>query len=152
MTERLARWTEEQGHVLDRLARLAPKTQEVVAQTIEKLQPIILQAAERIHQRPERVVAQKQKADVYAAREELLAVRMREFERAQRAGIFYIDPAREKQWATQALAEEARQRAGIGTLSDPELRRSLQQTKAAEREREAQASAPRRSRGMGLER
>jgi hypothetical protein len=48
MSGRLTQWTEERGHVPDRLARLAPKTQEVVAQAIEKLRPVILQAAEQI--------------------------------------------------------------------------------------------------------
>jgi hypothetical protein len=81
MTERLARWTEGQGHFLERLGRLAPKTQEVVNRTIEKLQPIIQQAAERIQQRLNRAAAQKRKAALQAARREPLAVRTRAFDR-----------------------------------------------------------------------
>jgi hypothetical protein len=152
MAGRLAQWTEEQGHVLDRLARLAPKTQEVVAQAIEKLRPMIQQAAERIQQRPERVAARQREAKMNAAREELLGLRMQAFEREQRAGRGYIPPGLEAQLADRSQAEDVRQRQMIRALGEPELRRSLRQAKATEHEREAHDRAPSRSRGMGMER
>jgi hypothetical protein len=150
MTERLTRWTEEQGLVLDRLARLAPAAQEMVAQAIEKLRPVIQQAAERIQQRPERVAARKRTAEIKAARDELLAVRMWVFEREQRAGSFYVDPVRESQWQKKTRNEEDKQRADIDALSQPELHRSLQQAKSTEREHEAKIRATEQSRGMSL--
>jgi hypothetical protein len=152
MTERLARWSEEQGHVFGGLGCLAPKTQAMAARAIEKLRPVMQQAAERIQSRPERVAARKRDAEMDVARKELLELRMRAFQREQRAGTFYVDPVREKQWKEKARAEEERQRAGIGALSGPDLQRSLRQAKGVEREREAQSGAPSRSRGMGLER
>jgi gas vesicle protein len=152
MAERLTQWTEEQGHVLDRLARLAPKTQEVVAKTIEKLRPVIQQAAERIQQRPERVAARQRATRTNAAREELLGLRMQAFEREQRAGRGYIPPGLEAQLADRSQAEDVRQRQMIRALGEPELRRSLRQAKATEHEREAHDRAPSRSRGMGMER
>jgi len=147
MAERLGRWTEEQGVVLDRLRHLAPTTQEMVAQAFERLRPMIEKAAERIQQRPERVALRKQIAEIHAAREALLAVRMREFERAQRIGIFYVDPAREGQLQEKARVEEARERVGISHLSLPELHRSLQQHEYADNERDKQSRALVQSRG-----
>jgi len=152
MAGRLVQWTEEQGHVLDRLARLAPKTQEMVAQTIEKLRPMIQQAAERVQQRPERVAARQRETKMNAAREELLGLRMQVFEREQRAGRGYIPPGLEAQLAERAHAEDVRQRQMIRALGEPELRRTLRQAKSLEREQEAQDRAPGRSRGMGMER
>jgi hypothetical protein len=150
MTERLAQWAEEQGHVLDRLARLAPAAQEMVAQAIEKLRPVIEKAAERIQQRPERVAARTRDAEIQAAREELLALRMGAFAREQRVGSFNADPAREGLWQEKARVEEGRQRAGIGALSQLELQRVLRQAKSIERDHEAERNTVRQSRGMSM--
>jgi hypothetical protein len=124
----------------------------VVAQAIEKLRPMIQQAAERIQQRPERVAARQRETKMNAAREELLGLRMQAFEREQRAGRGYIPPGLEAQLADRAQAEDVRQRQMIRALGEPELRRTLRQAKSIEREREAQERAPSRSRGMGMER
>jgi hypothetical protein len=75
---------------------------------------------------------------------------MRAFDRAQRAGTFYVDPARETQWQEKVRVEEARQIVAIGALSEPELRRSLPQTKDTEREHEAQRRAAVQFRGMSF--
>jgi hypothetical protein len=150
MTERLGRWTEEQGHVLDRLARLAPKTQEMVAQAIEKLRPVIEKAAERIQQRPERMAARKQEVEMNAARAELLALRMRAFEQEQRAGSFYIAPARERQRESAMQTQEGKERTLIHALDRSELLRVLQREKTSEIDRRAQIEPPIRAKGISL--
>ena len=150
IAERLGRWTEEQGVVLDRLRYLAPAAQEMASQAIERLRPMIVQAAERIQQRPDRAAARKQTADTHAAREELLTLRMLVFDREQRAGTFYVDPKHEKQWEQKARLEEAKQRESIGALANFQLQTSLQKEKSAEQEHETQRKLSRPSRGMSL--
>ena len=151
IAERLGRWTEEQGVVLDRLRHLAPAAQGMATQAIEKLWPLILQAVNQIQQRPERVAARTQTAEIRAAREELLTLRMHAFERAQRAGTFYVDTAREKQWEEKARVEAARQRTAITAIAAPgpsDLPEALQRKKTDDKDHIDQIAATRYSNGI----
>ena len=122
--------------VLDGLARLGPALQDAMVQVMERLRPAVQQAAARIRQRPERVAARQRLAEVAAAREELLALRMRAFRKGQRWGTSFIDAAREAHWAKQAQAEEVQQRKYVLGMTEAELRAILKQEKAAHQMRE----------------
>jgi hypothetical protein len=126
VAEQLAGWAEEQQHVVDKLAGIAPAAQAMVAKAVERLRPVIEAAVQRVWERAERVAARERAAEREVMRGELLAMRMRVFEREARPKGFYGDPDAAKQWATRAQAEEVRQRAGVLALPDQELRKALQ--------------------------
>jgi hypothetical protein len=144
MTEQLAAWTQQQGALLDGLARLGPALQEAISRAIERLGPEIRAAAERIRQRPERVLQRQREAELQAAqeadRERLLASHMQAWRRGTRQGRGFLTPALEAQWQAEATAEETRRRREIASMPAQEIRQALQREEA-ERVEQQQAAA-----------
>ena len=138
VAERLAGWTREQEAVLGGLARLAPAVQDGVVRAIGGMRPAMRQAAVRIHNRPDRVAARRRAAELEAAREKLLALRMGEFQRGQRRGMVYIDAGVERFWAEKAQVQETKQRAVIDAMSEGELRQTLRREDVIQRWMERQ--------------
>lgn len=143
MAEQLAAWTAEQKAVLDGLVRLAPKVQAAVTRAVEELRPVFQQAAKRLHDRPERVAARRRAAELAAAREQLVALRVEAFRRERpRQTLTILAVVLERQ-SQDARMEEARQREAVRILPELELRQALRQERDRheefERQREVQS-------------
>jgi len=111
------------------------------------LRPALQHAADRIYQRPERVRRRQQEAELAVGRERLVARRMKLWWNETLWGRTISNPAMEKQWAEQAKAEEAKQRAAIAIIPEKELRQLLQLEDAVEQRQRKQAEQAPRSRG-----
>lgn len=145
--EELSGWSRLQGAVLDELARLPGAVRGAVRQTMAALRPALQHAADRIYQRPERVQRRQQEAELAAGRERLVARRMKYWWNETLWGRTISSPAMEKQWAEQAKAEEAKQRAAIAIIPKKELEQLLRMEDAMERRQQRQPEQAPRSRG-----
>ena len=132
-TQHLAEWAREQEMVLGELARLAPAVHDGVARAVEGLQLVIAQAASRVHNRPERVEARRRAAELAAAQEQLVALRMAQFRQRQRWGSRYVDAGLERHWTEQARVEEGKQRETVRALTEADLRHTLRRESVAQR-------------------
>ncbi len=137
MAEQLAAWTVEQKAVLNGLARLAPSVQAAVARAVEGLRPVLQQAAKRLHNRPERVEARRQAAQLVLARERLVELRMTAFRGGKPSPAFGIS-MEEMSIGLKNRREEARQREVIWGLPEVELREALRQETDRQEEFERQ--------------
>ena len=146
--EELSGWARLQGTVLDEIARVPGAVNAAVRQTMVALRPALQHAADRIYQRPERVRRRQQEAELAVGRERLVARRMKLWWNETLWGRTISNPAMEKQWAEQAKAEEAKQRAAIAIIPEKELRQLLQLEDAVEQRQRKQAEQAPRSRGL----
>ena len=98
---------------------------DALAGALEELRPVIAQAAQRIHDRPERVAARRWEAELATLRTRLVMARMVAFRQEQRRGSPFVSPGMERDWAEQARAEEGRQRQAVGAMGEAALRQAL---------------------------
>jgi hypothetical protein len=145
--EELSGWSRLQAAVLDELARLPGAVHAAVRQTMVALRPALQHAADRIYQRPERVHRRQQEAELAAGRERLVARHMKYWWNETLWGRTISSPAMEAQWAEQAKAEEAKQRAAIAIIPETELRQLLRLEDAEEQRLSRQAEQAARSSG-----
>ncbi len=133
--ERLVQWAQRQEAVMEQLASLAPGVQAAMIGAVGGLRPAIQEAARRIRNRPERVAARRQAAQLAAMREMLVKLRMTAF-REQYPPLTFDLSMEALLIGLKIRREEASQREVIRSLPEAELREALRQE--PERQREAQ--------------